>query len=226
MNTQQIQELLEKFWNAETSAAEEAMLTQYFTGVAIDPSLAYAKSYFIKNQNNTDISSTIVAKLVEKYFQANTTVEEDGLIKEYFDQDNISAELSKYKMLFKVMNKAQSVRYQKELVMDLSKTTANKNTDHERTAKVIQFNWWKTAAAASVIAVGGFFVANNLVNNGMPESKAIVMNKSNLIEPKNAEEAYEITLQALALVSNKYNKGQDQVLQGMRNFSNAADLSN
>jgi hypothetical protein len=225
-NLQQIQDLLEKFWNAETSATEEAVLTQYFAGENVDPSLSYAKSYFKKSQGNTDIASTIVAKLVEKYFNAETSVEEDGLIKEYFDQDNISAELSKYKMLFKVMNKAQAVSYQKELSLDLSKNTASKNSTTERTAKVIKFNWWKTAAAASVIAVGGYFVTNNLVKESISAEQTLVMNKSNLIEPQNAEEAYEITLEALALVSNKYKKGQGKILEGMTDFHNAADLTN
>jgi hypothetical protein len=225
-NLQQIQDLLEKFWNAETSATEEAVLTQYFAGENVDPSLSYARSYFKKSQSKTDITSTIVAKLVEKYFNAETSVEEDGLIKEYFDQDNISAELSKYKMLFKVMNKAKAVSYEKELALDLSKNTASENSTPERTAKVIKFNWWKTAAAASVIAIGGLFVAKNLSSDGLTNPPELAINKSNVIEPQNAEEAYEITLQALALVSNKYKKGQGKILEGMTDFHNAADITN
>ncbi|MBK9689728.1 MAG: hypothetical protein IPO65_19095 [Saprospiraceae bacterium] len=52
------------------------------------------------------------------------------------------------------------------------------------------------------------------------------MAKARYIEPENPEEALEMTLQALAMVSRKYKKGEEQLLQGMKTMNNAKGAGN
>jgi hypothetical protein len=284
MNVKEVQSLLEKFWETQTSDTEETLLRNYFTSDAIDPEVAYAKSYFANYTNQDDVTSKIIKKLIDKYFEADTTLDEEGLIKEYFSQPKIASDLKIYqclfnlsniqsyqgikadsallnvvnrllekyfnvestieeeavlnqyfsqelvdnslkqvKVFFNVLQKAKSTTYSKDLT--LSKKENIIKLESKNANKRVTLNWWKTAAAAALISAGGYFVTKNVINT-TSTNQHFVQSRVNKIEPQTPEEAYEITLQALALVSKKYNKGQEEILDGMKSFQEATDLSN
>ena len=92
---------------------------------------------------------------------------------------------------------------------------------HASGSRIISLTWIKVAAAAVVFVVGGLFLFRSL-NQGQTETLA----KARYIEPENPEEALEMTLQALAMVSRKYKKGEEQLLQGMKTMNNAKGAGN
>lgn len=54
-------------------------------------------------------------KLIEKYFRAETTIEEEKILKNYFAGDVIDSELEPYRALFCYFNEEKSVKYNKKI---------------------------------------------------------------------------------------------------------------
>lgn len=216
MNTQYIETLLEKFWNAETTDQDETTLKDYFSQDAVDPALAYAKPFFVVMDESTemvpDLTASVMHKLVEKYYQAETTLEEESILKSYFNQDAIAEELKPHAAIFKSFDMVARVEMRKEFSISPLK---NKST------RIISLTWLKVAAAAVFFIVGGYFVIQHM---NQPEVKT--MAKARYIEPDNPEEALEYTLKALAMVSRKYKKGEAQLLEGMRTINEAKGAGN
>ena len=220
MDIKNIELLLNKYWEAETTNEEENILNVYFNSGNVDVSLEYAKVYFVLPDNNSneipDFTSNIVSKLVEKYFEAETTVEEEALIKEYFSQNEVAASLQNYKQFFNLLEREKSVTFNKELSLP-STMKIEKNTS----GRVINMNWIKAVAAVFFVAIGGYWIMNNQTN--VIEPKQLV-SKSNYIEVEDPELALKYTMEALALVSKKYKKGEDQLLEGMKAMNDAKVL--
>jgi translation initiation factor 2 beta subunit (eIF-2beta)/eIF-5 len=210
MKKEEIQILLEKYWTAETNSAEN-----------IDEEFNYAKKYFSQKVENKDITSVIISNLVNKYFEGETSVDEEAIIKQYFAQDNIDASLRQYKMLFTVYNNAGKLKYNKEL----SLRKEAKIVDINSTKKPV-FTWLRGAAAAAVLTIGSYVAFQNY--NPTPSNIQLQtsIEKPTVIEPETPEEAYAMTVNALALVSKKYSKGRNELLMGMKSMNEATDLTN
>jgi len=216
MDTQYIESLLEKFWNAETTEQEEQALKTFFQQPNIDPSLVYARPFFValdEDQSTTpDLTESIISRLVEKYYAAESNLDEEAILKSYFAQENIAPSLQSHSAIFRSLNRMGNVAFTKPLQMP---KTGNKKVN------IIHLNWLKVAAAAVFFVVGGYFV---LQHNTQTETPS--MAKAKYIEPDNPEEALAYTLKALAMVSRKYKKGEAQLLEGMKTINNAKGAGN
>ena len=216
MNNLYIDQLLEKFWSAESTEQEEQELKNYFGQDEIDESHIYAAPFFVDyvqdNGDAGDITHVVIQKLIHKYFEATTSQEEEQLIREYYAQDAIHNDLKCYSGIFKSFHIMSNVQFNKPLTIKKS---------HASGSRIISLTWIKVAAAAVVFVVGGLFLFRSL-NQGQTETLA----KARYIEPENPEEALEMTLQALAMVSRKYKKGEEQLLQGMKTMNNAKGAGN
>lgn len=216
MDTLYIETLLEKFWNAETTDQEEATLKEYFNQDAVDPIFDYAKPFFVVMDESAeivpDLTASVMHKLLEKYYQAETTLEEESILKSYFAQESISEELKPHAPIFRSFEMVAHVEMKKGLSIDHLKT---------KPTRIISLTWVKVAAAAVFFVVGGYFVMQQA---NQPEVKT--MAKARYIEPDNPEEALEYTLKALAMVSRKYKKGEAQLLEGMRTINEAKGAGN
>lgn len=216
MDTQYIEILLEKFWNAETTEQEEHKLKTFFLQPNIDPALAYAKPFFAvmeEDQTSTpDLTESIISRLVEKYYDAETNLDEEAILKSYFAQDNVAPSLQAHSAIFRSLKMMGNVVYDKPLKM--------LKTDHKKVS-IIHLNWFKVAAAALFFVVGGYFVIQQSTQTETP-----TIAKARYIEPDNPEEALEYTLKALAMVSRKYKKGEAQLLEGMKTINNAKGAGN
>lgn len=216
MDTQYIEILLEKFWNAETTEQEEQQLKIFFQQPNIDPVLAYAKPFFVVMEDDQsgapDLTESIVSRLVEKYYAAETNLDEEAILKSYFTQDNVAPALQAHSAIFRSFNMMGNVVYSKPL--KIQKADSKK-------VSIIHLNWFKVAAAAVFFGVGGYFVLQQSTQTEMP-----TIAKARYIEPDNPEEALEYTLKALAMVSRKYKKGEAQLLEGMKTINNAKGAGN
>lgn len=216
MDTLYIETLLEKFWNAETTDQEEATLKEYFNQDAVDPVFEYAKPFFVVMDESAeivpDLTASVMHKLLEKYYQAETTLEEESILKSYFAQESINEELKPHAPIFRSFEMVAHVEMKKGLSIDHLKT---------KPTRIISLTWVKVAAAAVFFVVGGYFVMQHA---NQPEVKT--MAKARYIEPDNPEEALEYTLKALAMVSRKYKKGEAQLLEGMRTINEAKGAGN
>tara|TARA_Y100001001_G_scaffold140055_1_gene143251 strand:+ start:437 stop:856 length:420 start_codon:yes stop_codon:yes gene_type:complete len=63
-----------------------------------------------------------IEKLLEKYFEANTTVAEEEQLREYFAQESVPAHLEPYKPMFNYFSNAKEERFTKQVPL---KTRSN-----------------------------------------------------------------------------------------------------
>jgi len=145
--------------------------------------------------------------LLEKYFEAETTLREEHLLKDYFQNELVDDELEPYKAFFAGLNKMDRTGDAsgiEESVMDyiLEKESMNKNRYRQM---------WLTVtgiAASLLIAVGGMLFYQQ---QQAPFRDTFA----------NLDEAMAHAQQTLIFMSEKYNKGMAQ-LQPMQKLNDAA----
>lgn len=216
MDIKNIELLLNKYWEAETSVEEEHTLSVYFNSDNVDPVLDYAKVYFavpnVSNEVIPDFTASIMSKLVDKYFEAETTVDEEAIIQQYFAQSTVAAGLSQYKPYFSLLERQKNVTFDKELSLPSTLKVV-----HRSASKSYNLVWLKAVAAVFFIAIGGYWIMSNQVK---PIEEKQMAN-ANYIEVEDPELALKYTMEALALVSKKYKKGEEQLLEGMKTMNEA-----
>jgi hypothetical protein len=124
-----------------------------------------------------------IEKLLEKYFEATTTVEEEKTLQAYFSKENIAPHLEKYAPLFVHFSKAKQEKFTKQIPV--------KNRKPKQKQK------WMSIAAVAVLLLGVYFT-----NNYIEQKKE---------EQAQAEYAYQQTKKALNLLAVNFNKGTKKV---------------
>ncbi|WP_298476718.1 hypothetical protein [uncultured Maribacter sp.] len=122
-----------------------------------------------------------IEELLEKYFDATTTVAEEETLRTYFSQESVATHLEQYRSMFTYFSTAKEERFTKKLPL---KPRYN-------------YNKWISVAAVAVIAFGLYF------GNTYHEQK--------LAEQKEAEYAYNETKKALDLLAQNFSKGTQKV---------------
>ncbi|WP_299536227.1 hypothetical protein [Ulvibacterium sp.] len=82
-----------------------------------------------------------IEKLLEKYFEASTTVAEEEMLKVYFSQEKIPAHLEQYTPLFQYFSNAKKERFTKSVPLQPRKN----------------YYKWISVAAVAVLAFGIYF---------------------------------------------------------------------
>jgi hypothetical protein len=133
------------------------------------------------------MESNKIEILLEKYFEGETSIAEENILKDYFSSSNIAPHLMEYQPLFGYFRDQKDQIYTKEVVLLTKKR------------KVL----WLSIAASVVVLLGvgtiGYFNSNPINNN------------SELGSYDDPEEAFEATQKALAMLSNNVNVGVQSV---------------
>lgn len=82
-----------------------------------------------------------IEKLLEKYFEATTTVAEEEMLRNFFLQENVPEHLQQYAPLFQYFSAEKEERFTKDLPLKPGK----------------QYAKWISVAAAAVLIVGTYF---------------------------------------------------------------------
>lgn len=88
-----------------------------------------------------------IEKLLEKYLDAETTLQEEALLKHYFNSDKVAAHLMPYQSMFVYFSTNKAESYSKNLRLK------SKNTRR---------NWFTGIAAGIALMMGGFAYNNYL----------------------------------------------------------------
>lgn len=142
-----------------------------------------------------------IEKLLQNYFNGESTTEEEKLLESYFQSAFVDEKFKEYTEFFCGLS-------------ELSNTAANSNIEEEvmdfilenENRDKLKYRWlWKTVTgiAASVIIVLGGFLFYQQQQKPFEDTF------------KNPEEAYAYARQTLQFVSGKYNKG----ISGLAEFS-------
>lgn len=82
-----------------------------------------------------------IEELLEKYFEASTTVAEEEALRAYFSQDSVATHLEQYSPMFQYFSKAKEERFTKQVPL---KPRRN-------------YYRWSSVAAVAVLAFGIYF---------------------------------------------------------------------
>ena len=122
-----------------------------------------------------------IGNLLEKYFEATTTVAEEEELKLYFAKNEVAAHLEQYRPLFGYFSNAKKERYTKQVPL-----TPRKKRNYK----------WISVAAVAVLTFGIYFGTNGY---------------QAYQEQKQAEYAYHETKKALNLLAENFGKGTEKV---------------
>jgi len=126
-----------------------------------------------------------IEKLLEKYFEASTTIAEEELLQEYFAQEEVAVHLQAHAPLFQYVLKAKEEQFTKQLEIPKPESSRSK------------YYRWSAVAAAAVLMFGIYF-GNNLY-------------QERLEEQRQAEYAYNETKKALNLLAENFGRGTEKV---------------
>jgi len=122
-----------------------------------------------------------IEKLLEKYFEATTTVDEERKLREYFSQDDVATHLQQYRPMFNYFSNAKEEKYTKQVPLKPR----------------VNYYKWLSVAAAVVLAFGIYF------GNQYQETKRL--------EQQKAEYAYQETKKAFELLAENFSRGTEKV---------------
>ncbi|MDC6384861.1 hypothetical protein D2V93_01060 [Flagellimonas taeanensis] len=122
-----------------------------------------------------------IEKLMEKYFEATTTVAEERTLREYFAQDSVAPHLEQYRPMFNYFSSAKEERYTKQVPLKPR----------------VNYYKWLSVAAAVVLTFGLYF------------GKQYQDRKQQELEQ--AEYAYQETKKAFELLAENFGRGTEKV---------------
>lgn len=157
--------------------------------------------------------------LVDKYFEGETSLQEEAQLAEYFNGDEVVPELKQYQPLFKFFKAEKSIL--------LNETATEKILAIEKPVKTLQIlrgsgMFWRAAAAVFILGISSYFITKQFEN---PNKKCVADNCRVKVydETDDPEKAFEEVQAALKLVSKKMKKGTDETTEGMKKVKHATD---
>ena len=122
-----------------------------------------------------------IEKLMEKYFEATTTVDEERRLREYFSQDGVATHLQQYRPMFNYFSSAKEEKYTKQVPLKPR----------------VNYYKWLSVAAAVVLTFGIYF------------GKQYQDRKQRELEQ--TEYAYQETKKAFELLAENFGRGTEKV---------------
>jgi hypothetical protein len=165
-----------------------------------------------------------INNLLQKYFNGDTSLEEEKILRGYFLSNRVDPQLAKYTPLFTFIGEEKRV--------DISPTLANKieaiapKTPPKMTI-VRSGNWWKMAAAIAFLVVGSWAVVKQFEPKEKPQlaqnggAKIIIFDENS--DPELALIEIE---KALNKASRKMKKGTDEASESMQKVKTATKVLN
>lgn len=221
--------ILEKYWNAEASLDDEAQLRDYFSSDSVTANHEQYRDLFtfyeVSRQQTTelDISKVLgdnfdIDSILEKYWNTESTVEEENILKTYFASNEIAEKHKEFVGMFELFSEKSTETTELDIREILTKAEdelgnrAIGSTAMPRAAmpRVILLRKWAVGLAA--IFVLGFAAVNLMNQTSATQYKGL---STVLDEEAEAQEAYEITKEALAFLSKNINKGSETVVESV-----------
>lgn len=127
------------------------------------------------------MESDKIEKILEKYFDATTTVAEEKTLRAYFSQSEVAPHLEKYTPMFAHFTNAKKEQFTKQVPLKTKK---------------LKLKWMNIAAVA--VLLFGVYIGNRYL-----EEKRL--------EKEQAQYAYQQTKKALNLLAENFSRGTEKV---------------
>lgn len=133
-----------------------------------------------------------IEQLLKKYENAETSLREEAILKDYFSQQDVAPHLYEYKALFSYFEQSGQEQFTKAIPLQRKPT-----------------NFWWLSVAAMVLIVFGVYFTNSDTER--------ISEK----ERKEAQMALLETQKAFQMISENLNKGNQVAIQGLNEFDKA-----
>jgi hypothetical protein len=117
-----IQEVIGRYWDGNTTPDEEASLRAYFNGQSVEPQLLPFQELFQYFDAQSALKYDqygLIKKLMDKYWEAETSLEEEKLLKMYFNGDDVAEEFKPFRDLFLYHESKSQINYPDSKDMDI-----------------------------------------------------------------------------------------------------------
>ena len=132
-----------------------------------------------------------IEKLVEKYFEATTTVAEEKTLRDYFSQEDVATHLAQYAPMFQYFSVAKEEKFTKQVPLDSLAKVTKKRFDFK----------WLSVAAVGLLMFGIYFGKTySEGSSGLSEQE--------LAEARLAEKELK---NAMSLLAENFNRGTEKV---------------
>lgn len=158
----------------------------------------------------------MIQKYLEKYWEGETTLEEEATLKAYFNSDSVHPAFEKEAELFRFYQ-SESKLEMNEIAFE-EKVIKQIETPNNVRAMRHRLTRWSVGIAASLLLL--LAVYPSLQKDFELDKPSIAMEDTY----KTPEEAYAATKKALMLVSRKLNKGTSKAAAGLTKVNDATDI--
>jgi len=207
-----INHTIEKYLAGESSLEEEQLIREYVASAEIaeeHKDLVPMFDYFNTAQQTVmtkqldisylgDNSAESMHALVEKYWNGETSLEEEKILTGYLTSDNVHEDHLDMVPMFSFFENQNAVRMEKAL--DLSFVNDKSTEEAKQTQKTTKTRWLfpKVAAVAASMALLLMFTFNMMNSDS---------GNASYVEVQDPEEALELRMEALAFLGHNYDKG-------------------
>jgi len=165
---------------------------------------------------------TIIDKLLEKYWAGETSLDEETQLREYFSGAEIAEHHQPFVEVFVYQNKMTTATlpddFEDQLLASIeareTKTLVKSIPPYRKLLAV-------AAAILFLIAVGIFSLKKPAPSNNLADIPHLIIN-GKVYHPATKEEAYQLTKQALLLVSSKMTKEPKASIKSLKNIENVS----
>jgi len=162
-------------------------------------------------------------QLIDRYFEGNTTLQQEAQLKAYFDGAHIDPRLVEYQPLFLVLQPQDTPELDEKFDQRMTDMLSDLPADGGRHAK--RRTLYRFVAAASVVAVlaTAVWLSLPVKNEATAEADTIDWSK---YEPASQEEALQVYRQALGQVGKSLQKGTSKARSTMRPLEEVSKFFN
>lgn len=142
-----------------------------------------------------------IKELLERYWEGETSLEEEAQLTAYFQQETIPAELERFRALFQFFGTEKTKVSQRKTTVLPRPVVSSRKTRWMR----------RLAVAASIVAVATIGLVQYNNQWGTPSTNVLAEDTY-----KDPDLAYQEAKAALLLVAKKLNKGIDKSREGIK----------
>jgi hypothetical protein len=171
-----------------------------------------------------------INNLLIKYFDGDTSLAEENILRGYFSSKNVDEQFAKYQPYFSALNKEKNIKTSEALTTKIDAISTPKRPVMQ-VVKSTHY-WWKMAATVALIIVGTWAVAKQFKPKESPQianpqpfkpnkrkAKVIILD-----ETTSPELALVEVEKALMLVSKNMKKGTDETTEGLQKVRTATKV--
>jgi hypothetical protein len=162
-----------------------------------------------------------IEEILEKYWNAESSIEEENVLKAYFNSDNVSEGHLPFKSFFTFIDKEVALRSDFNPLAKLDAIKLEK-VEQVKEARVISFaNRWKAVAAILIFSLVSLWAVNFFLKPAEVEQEVVSTKKARIIEINDIDEAKLYTEDAVNLIASLLQSSTNQVVTGMEAIDNS-----